>query len=279
MMEENSTTGADNSNGDGTSTAPAEGTQTSTENQTGASSTDNLDTSKSTDAPADGDKKPEDGGEGTTPPASKFDDDLDDWAEKTGRGKPETDRERQAFQDIRNSQREFSKSKETKKAGDALKGVTDELKPEDQDDENLDDTEKDIKELKADRAAERTARLQSEFFTANEVTEDTAKVMGDILKEKVERAKTPEAKKREFDYWTDPEHLEDWHSLAKARVGAGNVDTAALQDEAARKERERIEKESNAVGPSRGASQRAPEATSEQKRTESLLDRWSKPAK
>lgn len=278
-MEENSTTAAGNSEADanaaantGAESTTGQESTTATEQQTGKDNADNLDTSTSTDESA-ADDKSKTGADDTTAPASKFDDDLDDWAEKTKRPKPETDRERELYQEIRNNQREFSKNQEAKKAQDQLKTDTDAVKPDDE--EEFDDPlEERLSKVEADRNAERTARLQSEFFSENSVTEEQAKVMGDILKEKVDKAATPEQKKSVYDYWTNPENLSDWHELAKARLGTG-VDASAVADEAARKERERIARESHSNGPTRNASTTPADKTAEQKRTEDLLKRWS----
>lgn len=76
--------------------------------------------------------------------------------------------------------------------------------------------------------------------------------MGEILQEKVDKAQTPEQKKAAFDYWTNPDNLEDWHALAKARL-VSTTDTTVIEQEAARKERERIAKESQANGGGRAA--------------------------
>lgn len=281
-MEENSTTEQGNSTTDADAAAATAASTTgeestsSTEQRTATDGGDNSDTSTSTDESAADDKSKTGEEDDKTAPASKFDDDLDDWAEKTKRGKPETDRERAALQEIRNSQREFSKQQEAKKAQDALKTGTEEAKPEGDDDEIDDPLEKDVAELKASRDAERTARLQSEYFSANDVTSEEAKAMGDILKEMVESEESPEDKKAAYDYWTNPKRLAKWHKLAKAELGSGAVDTTAVADEAARKERERIAKESHSNGPSRNASAPPADKTSEQKRKDALLERWSK---
>lgn len=214
---------------------------------------DNSDSSKSTDSSADDDNKSTNGDDGGTP-APKFDTDLDEWAEKTGRPKPENDRERALYQEIRDGQREYSRSKQAKdstsemdKALANVKAATN--KPDgEEDDEEIDAGE----EAKQMILEERHARIRSEYFSANSVTTEEAKTMGEILQEKVERAKTPEAKKQAYDYWTDPTNLEDWHALAKARLNA-NRDTTVIEEEAARKERERIAKESHASGGTRNA--------------------------
>lgn len=208
---------------------------------------DNLDeTSKSTEQSGDDDKKSETEGKDDTP-APKFDTDLDEWAEKTGRPKPESDRERELYQEIRNGQREYSRSKQAKDAEKDVDKVIKDAKPAD------DKAEEEDEELDAGERAERmiteerNIRLRSEYFTVNAVTPEESKVMGEILKEKVDKGG-----RAAFDYWTDPNNLEDWHTLAKARLAA-NTDTSAIEEEAARKERARIAKEHQAGGPSRNA--------------------------
>lgn len=228
-------------------------------NPTGADS----DASKATDKSGDddaGDKKPEakKTDEGGTP-APKFDSDLDEWAEKTGRGKPTTDRERELFQEIRNNARDFSREKadkESKQAAEDISKAVDNLKPDnkqDDDDDGGDDLEKDVKGLKAELAEQkRTARFES-YFREKSVSTEESKVMGEILKEKVEKATSPEAKQSIIDFWTSADNLEDWHLLAKARMGV-SADKSVIEQEAAKKERERIAKESQAAGGNRNAS-------------------------
>lgn len=277
-MDEKPTTPADNPDNNGSqATPPVEDPNTGTDNQTPPEGADNLDPSKSTDTPADGDK-PADGAEDDkdTPASLKIDDDLDDWAEKTGRGKPESDRERAALQEIRNGQREFSKQQEAKKAADALKTATEGVETGAEDDEIDDPLEKDVAELKKRNAEVETARLQSEYFSENNVTTDEATAMGKVLQEMVDAEDTPEDKQRAFEYWTNPKRLEKWHRLAKAEIGTDSVDTKAIEDEAARKERERIAKESHSNGPSRNASTTPADVSAQEKRTKDLLDRWSK---
>lgn len=274
-MEEDSTTVADNSAADDTTVTTGDESTTTTEQQTGTEGADNLDTSTSTEASEADDKSGEGGSDTTTAPALTIDDDLEDWAEKTGRAKPETDKEKALYQEIRNNQREFTKNQEAKKAQDALKDATDAVDTENEDDEIDDPLEKDVAELKAQNVAERTARLQSEYFSENNVTEDEAKAMGTYLKEMVDSEDTPAEKKAAFDYWTNPKRLEKWHKAAKAELGSTAVDTKAIADEAARKERERIAKESHSNGPTRNASTQPADKNAEQKRTEDLLKRWS----
>lgn len=230
---------------------------------------DNLDdTSKSTDTSAGGDSNNTNEDEGDNP-APKFDTDLDEWAEKTGRAKPETDRERELYQEIRDGQREFSRTRQAKDAtNDIQKAIQDAApaddKSGDEDDDEEDEIAKTVRELKAEKDEEKSLRLRSEYFTEKSVTADEAKLMGDILKEKVAKGG-----KAAYDYWTHPDQLQDWHDLAKARI-ALSTDTAAIAEEAARKERERIAKESQASGGGRNASQTQPAAPKGYSRTEFL---------
>lgn len=218
---------------------------------------DNLDTSKSTDSSADDDKS-KTGEEDDSSSASQFDTDLDEWAKKTGRAVPTTDGERKLLQEIRDGQREFSREQQAKKATaevqDAMKNAKpdDNKQGDDEDDDDGDPLAKEVAELKASNRSERTARLQSEYFSTHPVTPEESKVMGEILKEKVDKGG-----KTAYEYWTNPDNLEDWHMLAKARIGA-TTDNTEIEQEAARKERARIAKEQQASGPSRNASTQSP---------------------
>lgn len=239
-MDEDSTTVVDNpdENQDPNNT-------TEDQNPTG----DNLDTSKSTDT-SDADDTNTDGEDDS--PASKFDPDLDEWAAKTNRAKPETDRERELYQELRNSQREFTRDRQAKKASDDVNSAIQDAKPADNkqdedDDDNTDPLEKKVAELEAANIEERNLRMRSEYFETKGVTEEESKVMGEILKEKVDKGG-----QKAFEYWTDPDNLIDWHDLARARL-ATTTDTSAIEAEAARKERARIAKEQHASGPSRSA--------------------------
>jgi len=270
-MDENSTTdAADNQSDQQNADNQTDQDKATTDNQNDADKgTDNLDSSNSTDNSGEDDKTKSTEGEDENSSASKFDDDLDEWAKKTNRAVPTTDGERKLLQEIRDGQREFSRSQEAKKATAAVQDAMKDTKPTDnkQDDEAGDDDDplaKEVADLKRSNREEKTARLQSEYFTTHPVTPEESKVMGEILKEKV--AKGGQAA---YDYWTNPDNLEDWHTLAKARIGA-STDTTAIETEAARKERERIAKEQQANGPSRNATTKV---TSEKKgynRTEFL---------
>lgn len=271
-MDDTSTTPADNPTNDDavadstTVTDPQAGTDTQPADQG-----DNLDPSKSTDDSADGDK-PTDGEDDA--PASTFDKDLDDWIGKKGYPAPETDEQRKAYQDARNEQREFTRTRQAEKAANDAKALGDKIqtaKPtaDGDEDEEIDPIEKDVAELKAAAIEERNTRLQSEYITTNNVSTEEVEAMGAILKEMVDKAETPEEKKAEFDYWTNPKRLDRWHKLAKASLGDGGVDTKTVEDEAARKERERIAKESQANSPGRGAKTQTPgKKTPEQERLE-----------
>lgn len=280
-MSENSPTGAaDDQVVDDTIVTPADPnatTDTQTADDAAKSTTgDDLDTSKSTDdKPADGDKPAEGVKADDKAPASPtFDTDLDDWAEKTGRKKPENDEERALLQEVRDGRREHTKSQqqaESKKNAKELDKTIQDIKPApvEGDDDYVDPLERKQAELEATIKQERTLRIQSEYFGENSVTTEEAKAMGDFLKEKVEKAVTPEAKRAALDFWTDPSNLEDWHILAKAKIGSQPADTSKVEKEAALKERERIEKENKATGPTRSAqSVKSTDKTEDEERLE-----------
>lgn len=265
-MTDTSTTPADNpTNSDATPGTTATDPKTGTDNQT-APAGDNLDASKSTDDTSsagddtsnNGDtSKTDDGGEDTTP-ASEFDSDLDEWIEKRKGRAPRDDDERRDLQELRNSQREFTKQQQSSKASVNAKSLGDEInqsRPKsnvDPEDDDRDDLEKRQDAIEAQLNGERTQRLQSEFYTENEVTEEQHKAIMDIFKEKVSRPVSYEAKKKAFDYWSEPDALPDLLDLAKARIVAG-VDTSVITEEAREEERKRIAKESQASSPGRGA--------------------------
>lgn len=247
MDEEKSTTpNADNQ--EDLNPTDQQGTDQQTDDQV-----DNLDdTSKSTDDSADDDTKSNDADDAEDDSASsKFDNDLDEWAEKTGRPVPTTDRERELYQEIRNGQRDYSRSKQKETQDDLDKAIKD-AKPDankqDEDDDERDPVERRQDALEARLAESEARNSRTEYFSEFNVTEQESKVMGEILKEK-----TDKGGKAAFDYWTHPDQLADWHALAKARL-ADTQDTSVIAEEAARKERARIAKESQANGASRSAS-------------------------
>lgn len=229
-------------------------TDSQTTDQQTDTTVDNLDTSTSTDTDTTDDSATTD----VDTPAATLDADLDDWIAKRGL-KAETDEEKQSLQELRNSQREFTREQQAKKEADASKELNASLKAErdalttdeDEDDED-DELEKTVKELKADRDLERTTRLQSEFYTTNKVSDAEHKAIVDLIKEKVARHSTPEAKLAALDIWGSPDALPDLLDLAKARLFK-STDTSAAEEAAAKAERERIAKESNANSTTRGA--------------------------
>lgn len=213
---------------------------------------DNLDdTSKSTDDSADDDTQSNTDDAEDDSASNQVDDDLDEWAEKTGRPKPTTDRERELYQEIRNGQREYTRNKQ-KETQDGLDKAIKDVKPtankQEEDDDERDPVERRQDALEARLAESEAKNARSEYFNEFNVTEQESKVMGEILKEKVDKGG-----QAAFDYWTDPDQLSDWHALAKARL-ASTQDTSVIAEEAARKERARIAKESQANGASRSAS-------------------------
>lgn len=221
----------------------------STDNQNGDA--DNLDASAEHSSEED-DSAGEGDGSGTSP---HFDDDLDDWAEKRNGRKPVDEAERKNLQELRNSQREYTRTHQTKDKSDKLRDVTEKARPktEPANDDGGDPLEKRLSKAESDFQEERSLRQRAEYLGQQEVSDEEVTVMGDILKEKVEKASTPEAKESAFKFWTDPANLQDWHDLAKARISRGGVDTKAIADKAAKEERARIAKESKANGSSRNA--------------------------
>lgn len=269
-MSETSTTDENNQTGTDAASTDTSTDSTSTDSQTAAS--DNLDeTSKSTDTSDDGDKSTDDIQDDAS--ASKIDNDLDDWIEKRGFPKPTTDAEKQVLQNQRNEQREYTRERQTKTdSSDLAKAVTD-ARPDtsDDDDDDLDPLERRQNLVENQLQEERTTRQQSEFYTSNKVTTEEHKAILDIYKEKTARPTTSEGKKAAFELWSKPDALIDLLDLAKARIGRG--DTAAVATEAARKEREKIAKESQATSPGRGAkTPTSGDKTPEQQRLERFSD-------
>jgi hypothetical protein len=288
-MDPKSTTDADNPSDDAskstTVTDPAASTDSKTAEdvtKTGDEKGDNLDPSKSDDTSStDDDKKSEDDTKtsdkdddsASTP---KFDDDLDDWIEKRGLAKAETDEQKQSYQDLRNSQREYTREQQAKREAADAKALGEEVHKaktdasEDEDDDDLDPVEK----LDRKFEAERTTRLQSEFYMTNQVTEEQHKAILDVYREKTSRPTSPEAKKAAVDYWSSVDALPDLLDLAKARLVKA-PDTAAISEEAARKERERIAKESESKSPGRNATTTTTTDKSEDEaRTERFKNRF-----
>ncbi len=184
--------------------------------------------------------------------APAFDADLDDWAEKTGHDKPETDRERKLLQDLRNSRRDYTADRQAKKAAaDLQKTVAKATPKQDDDDAVVDPLEKDVKALRAELNQERTTRIQSEYFTENGVTADEVTVMGEILKEKADRGDM-----RAFEYLSDARNLGDLHDLVKIRMS--KAETTDVVEKAKLEERERLAKISKSGATTRSAKANTP---------------------
>lgn len=241
----------------------------STDDQTADDSAD-LDTSKSTEESDADNKSNEDLDEDKTSP--NFDTDLDEWAEKTGRQKPENDQERTLLQEIRDTRRSYDSGKDSKKIVDDFQKTIQDAKPDDndkqeEDDDDVDPLEKRLDSYEDKLQNERNLRMRSEYFSEKGVTEVETKVMGEILKEKSDKGG-----QTAFDYWTNPDNLEDWHTLAQARIGS-STDNSQIKEQAARNERERIAKEHQANGSGRNASSvTSGEKTEEQKQLERFTD-------
>lgn len=275
-MDENSTTDAANNQAaadTSVSTDTSTDSNASTDEQT-ANNGDNLNTSDSTDTTSadDGSKTTDENSSNETTSAPKFDTDLDQWAEKTGRPVPTNDSERSLLQEVRDGQREFTRQKQAKEAAKGINDAANESKPDTQDEDYADPLEKNMSDLEKRLNASETLRLRSEYVSEKGVTLEESNAMGAILKEKVEKAAaiSPEKGKAAFDFWTDPANLEDWHTLAKAKLStAGGTDTSSIEQAAAQRERERIARESKANGPARTASTASTGAkTEDQKRLE-----------
>lgn len=248
-----------------------------TDNKT-ATTGDDLDASKSDDKTVvtDDDKSTETTTKTDDALASQFDDDLDDWIKSRKAPLPQTDEERQSYQDLRNEQRQFHSERQAKKDADELAKATQDAKPaDDSDDDDLDDEEKRLKKIEDSLAAERTTRIQSEFYTSNKVTPEQHKEILTLIKEKVARPTTDDGKRKAAEYWTSTDALPDLLDLAKARVSTASQSTVA--EEAARAEREKIERESNAKSPGRNAtSTQTSDKTEDQARLERFKARYNK---
>lgn len=243
----------------------------------------NPDPSKSDDAnAADGDKEKPTAGDDSakkddTP--APLDADIEDWADKKGLPKATSDEQKQAYQVMRNEQREFTRTQQAKKDSatltDSVTKTKDGLKPKD--DDELDPMEKRMAAVEADRIAERTARLQSEFYTTEKVTPEEHKAILEIFKEKVDRQPDDKSKLAAVDLWGAPEALPDLLDIARARL-AKSTDTTDVADKAAREERERIARESNAKSPGRNASTTTTsDKTEDEARAERFKARFNKP--
>lgn len=277
-MENDSTTVVDNPSDEHVPGASitADPNSTTESKQTPGADQENSDPSKSTETPAaDDDKskeKPTGNADDTPASTPKFDDDLDEWIAKRKAPAPTTDEERQAYQDLRNEQREYSRSQQAKKQAEELSKAIDESKIDNDDDEDDDDDPlaKEVRELREDRDAERTARLQSEFYTDNKVTEGEGKAIAEVFKEKIESETTEEGKIAAFNYWKNPNRLP--MLLKEARSNLSNADIEAAKEAAQQEERERIAKESEANSANRGAKQTL---TSDKSEDEARLERFS----
>lgn len=190
-----------------------------------------------------------------------FDSDLDEWAAKTGRSAPTTDRERELYQEIRDSQREYTRTRQSGTARHDVEKTLREVEPEPYDkqgDGEYDPYQEQQNRLERMFYEERANRLRGEFFHEHNVTSEQADMMGQILKEKIDKGG-----RAAYDFWTNPDNLGDWYMLAKARL-ATEPDLSSVEAEAARAERERIAKESQAAA----ASPRSASITQTQKPAE-----------
>lgn len=248
-MDDDSTTGEDNLDENQDLEPTGDENANDSTNLDDTSTDDNDSEEQSDDDDSDSDDNDSDESD-----ASEFDEDLDEWAEKTHRAVPENDDDREVLQKLRDSQRDYTKAQQAKKANDALNETVATNKPEDKSKtDDADPLAARLDRLEAEKNEEKAIRLRSEYLLGQNVTDEEVTAMGDLLKEKIEKASTDEEKLAVHKFWTDPKNLEDWHALAKAKL-ARPVDTTAIEEAAAKKTRERIAKESKANGSNRNAS-------------------------
>lgn len=291
-MDIPTTPDSDNPNGDATPPASTTSTDPNGTGQgTGTPDANNPDPSKSTDTPpaADGDKKPTDkpaegdgGKTDDTPAPLTLDTDLDDWAKKRGFPEATSDEQRQAYQQARNEQREFTRSrqaatqiKDAKDLDAAAKDARDKVNPDKKDDDDSDDpVEQRLNAIEEERHQERELNQKAELYRAESVTTAEHNAIKDILMEKVDKAGTDTEKLKVLDFWGAAAQLPDLLALARAKLASGTDNSADLE-KAAQEERERIAKESNASSPGPNAKTPPSDKSPEQERTERLKARYS----
>lgn len=258
-MDKDSTTDDSNS-----TDSTADDFDLSAEDNTGNDSndsTDDVQADKKADDLTSNDDSADKKADETKTPA--FDDDLDEWAEKTGHEKPDNDRERKLLQDLRDSRREFTRERQPKKVADDLSKVIKAATPKDSaDDTIVDPLEKDVKQLKSELAQERTTRMQESYFRENSVTNEEVEAMGEILKEKADHGDM-----KAFEYLSDARNLGDLHDLVKIRMS--KQDTTEVVEKAKQEERERLAKLSKS-----GATSKSAKATVAGGKKDELTELW-----
>lgn len=225
----------------------------STDDDQTADDSDDLTSDDADEDTKKADKAEEDDKSDEKTPA--FDADLDEWAEKTGHDKPENDRERKLLQDLRDSKRDFTRERQSKK-NDGLDAAIKDAKPKDgKTEDDADPLAKSFSNLEAKFETERAMRLRSEYYRTNDVTSEEDAAMIEIIKETGEKGN-----QARFAFLSNPDNMSDLHILAKNRIAANS--TADKTDEtvtkARQEERERIAKESKSGGPSRSAKGNTP---------------------
>jgi hypothetical protein len=248
-MDDDSTTDATNS-----STEDGDLMDLSAEDNVGNDSdaaTDETQTAGKGDDLASEDSETEDSAADDKTPV--FDSDLDDWAEKTGHDKPETDKERKLMQDLRDSKREFTQKRQSKATEDLSKVIRETNPKAKTDDDTVDPLEKDVKDLKERLEKAETRQRMSEYLGTHDMSAAEQEAMKEILEERVAKGG-----QKAFDYLTDPENLGDWHDLAKLKLAGAADPTTEATDKARQEERERLAKISKSGGPSRSAKATTP---------------------
>lgn len=270
-MEDKSTPDVTGADAGGQNDHSQDASQTTADDK-GTESTDATTKSDQTTDKGDGaggDKKTD------TPTKSDEDDDLDQWAEKSGLGKLETDKERKLAQIARDNKREFhSKTQSKQAAADVDKTIAEVDPNKSKTKTDFDDPlERKVADLEAANREERELRQRSEYFAENKVTPEESTAMQAILKEKVDKA--PDHKKEAvFNFLSDPDNLAEWHEMAKARLATGTGDDVA--DAVREEERERLAKLSQTKSPERSATSTVPKG--QKSDDERRNEMWKTPA-
>ena len=233
------------------------------DNITSTSTADSSDTSTDVDddnAPSDADDTSDDD-ESTDKSEAKdapvLDKDLDDWAEKAGLGKPETERERRAVQIARDNQREFSRRQAAVKSAKQLETVVDETSKVGESDENDDPIMAKMNAIERQLAITDNNLRVSNFYNAmseagTPVSNEEAEVMGNLLKQTAETDG-----KAGVDFLL--KDMSRWHKLAKLEMSNDNSDEVSEATEKARlEERQKLARKTQAKGPSTSAKNNAP---------------------
>jgi len=221
-MEDNATTADENNSGEQNSQATADNQTIDNDNNLGDTTSNS--------------------GSGTSESVS-FDEDLDAWAEKTNRPKPENDEDRKRYQDERNSQREFTKERQAQKAADGFKSKLENIKPTSNDNKNDDgDLRAELENFKKVYQEEKMERRREQFLS--NLPDDEIDMMGTLIQERVAKQTTQSSKEKAFGLWSDPDMFPELLLVAKAKLKESSAEAEA--EKIRNEESERIAKESTA---------------------------------